>query len=103
MDEVTDSFTQGTTDYAKTLDKLVKDLYDVDTTIRIDGGARGTANLLQDVGLRVGAGGGGAGNWKVDAVCDVLVVQKACLQHSKVGRSSRIFFKKRSWKTWKRS
>lgn len=82
MDEVTDTFTMGTVDYSKILDKLIKDLYNIDTMIHINGTCS-TANLLQEAGPCITPSSSSTSDWKANAVCDALVVQRACLHHAK--------------------
>ena len=87
MDKVTDDFThgQGATDYGKILDRLIEDLImnNIGITIQIDGGARGAANQFQEAIPRGGNSSGSGNDLKVDAMCDVLVVRKACPHHAK--------------------
>ena len=67
LDKATDRFTQGVTNYGKTLDGFVEDLNNSDITIRIDGGARGLATLFQQIAPRGGGSGGGGSDWRAEA------------------------------------
>ena len=69
LDEIMDQFTWGVTDYGKTLDGFVEALNNIDIMIWIDGGAHGTANLLQQIAPHSGSGSGGGSDWRTETVC----------------------------------
>ena len=88
MDLAIKDFTEGKLEKKVVLATLVRSLYEVNVTCRIDG-TRGTVNLFLQAdtpGVDSGTGAAnsaGAPDWRADAVCDSLVIHRRCPEHSK--------------------
>ena len=82
MDKAVKDFNEGKKEKSDIISTLVRELYELNTTCRIDG-PRGTVNLFQEADAASTASSAGSTDWRASAVCDALVIRRTCPEHSK--------------------